>query len=105
MQQLMKEAKLKFTRFNDWVWRNLPSCKEIVKLITASMDARLSLREWILMKVHLFSCDSCINFLKQVKLIRSALRHGGERLDRENSDIKLSDDARARLKDALTFES
>lgn len=101
----MKEAKLKFTKFNYWVWRNLPSCREIVKLITASMDARISWREWVVMKVHLFSCDSCINFLKQVKFIRSVLRQGDQGLDHANSDVRLSDDARTRLKDTLKFEA
>src|SRR6476660_5461582 len=101
----MKEANLKFTRFNNWVWRNLPSCREIVKIVTTSMDARLSWREWLLMKVHLFSCDSCVNFLKQVTFIRTALRNSQEKLDRENSDIRLSDDSRRRIKEKLRFES
>ncbi|HSU24593.1 MAG TPA: zf-HC2 domain-containing protein [Pyrinomonadaceae bacterium] len=101
----MKEANLKFTRFNNWVWRNLPGCREIVKIVTASMDGRLSWREWVLMKVHLFSCDSCVNFLKQVTFIRTALRHSEEKLDRENSDIRLSDESRRRLKEKLRFES
>jgi hypothetical protein len=101
----MKEANLKFTRFNNWVWRNLPSCREIVKIVTASMDGRLSWREWVLMKVHLFSCDSCVNFLKQVTFIRAALRNSEEKLDRENSDIRLSDESRRRLKEKLRFES
>jgi hypothetical protein len=101
----MKEAKLKFTRFNNWVWRNLPACKEVVKLITASLDGRLGLRQWIIMKIHLISCDSCVNFLKQVKLIQSALRRGNAKLEEQNSNLKLSEDARARLKEAVRAES
>src|SRR3954454_20380424 len=101
----MKEANLKFTKFNNWVWRNFPACKEVVKLVTASMDEGLTFREWLVMKVHLYSCDSCVNFLKQIKFIRTTLRHSQEALEHENADIRLSDEARARLKQTISSET
>jgi hypothetical protein len=99
----MKEAKVKHTKFNLWVWRKLPECKQMVKIITASLDDKLSWSEWLLMKIHLLSCDPCLNFLKQIKFIRSALSHSDERLGQMDTSVKLSDDARARIKDALKF--
>ena len=96
----MKEAKVKHTKFNLFVWRKLPACKEMVKVITASMDNKLSWREWLLMKIHLLSCDPCVNFLKQLRFIRTVLRHSDEGLD-EAQHISLSDSARDRIKDAL----
>lgn len=77
----------------------------MVKIITASLDSKLSRTEWILMKVHLLSCDPCVNFLKQIKFIRNALSHSDERLGQVDASVKLSDDARARLKKNLTLES
>jgi hypothetical protein len=97
----MKEAKVKHTKFNLFVWRRLPECKEMVKVITASMDAKLSWREWLLLKIHLLSCDPCLNFLKQLKLIRTVLRIGGDKLGQVESEAKLSEDSRARMKRAL----
>lgn len=97
----MKEAKVKHTKFNLFVWRRLPECKEMVKVITASMDEKLSWREWLLLKIHLLSCDPCVNFLKQLKLIRTVLRVGGDRLGQVESEVKLSEDSRARMKRAL----
>jgi hypothetical protein len=97
----MKEAKVKHTKFNLFVWRRLPECKEMVKVITASMDAKLSWREWLLLKIHLLSCDPCVNFIKQIKLIRAVLRRGGDKLGQVESEVKLSDDSRARMKRAL----
>jgi hypothetical protein len=97
----MKEAKVKHTKFNLFVWRRLPECKEMVKVITASMDAKLSWREWLLLKIHLLSCDPCVNFLKQLKLIRTVLRIGGDKLGQVESEVKLSEDSRARMKRAL----
>ncbi len=65
------------------------------------MDEKLSWREWIVMKIHLLSCDPCINFIKQLRLIRSALRHSDEKIGQQDTGIHLSDDARSRMKKAL----
>ncbi len=97
----MKEAKVKHTKFNILVWRKLTPCREMVKIITASMDTKLSWREWILMKLHLLSCDPCVNFLKQIKFIRTTLSQSDEKLEAEQQHISLSDAARERIKDAL----
>ncbi len=97
----MKEAKVTHTKFNLFVWRNLPKCKEITKLITASMDAKLSWREWFLMKLHMLSCDPCVNFLKQLKFIRTTLHHSDEHPAQNDSNVKLDDNARSRLKEVL----
>lgn len=97
----MKEAQVKHTKFNVWVWRNLPQCKEIVKIITASLDGKISLRNRIVMKIHLLSCNPCVNFLKQLKFLRSAISGGEENLTSAESPEKLSDVARERLKNAL----
>lgn len=97
----MKEAKVKHTRFNLMIWRKLPECKEIVKIITASMDAKLSWREWIVMKIHLLSCDPCINFIKQLRFIKDSLLLGQEKIGQQDTSKKLSEEARSRLKKAL----
>jgi hypothetical protein len=97
----MKESHVKHTKFNLWVWRKLPECREMVKIITASMDEKLSWREWLMMKIHLLSCDPCINFLKQIKFIRTALEQSEGKLSEQDSSMKLSDGARNRLKEAL----
>lgn len=73
----------------------------MVKVITASMDAQLSWREWLLLKIHLLSCDPCVNFIKQLKLIQALLRRGGDKLGEVEREFKLSDDSRARMKRAL----
>jgi hypothetical protein len=97
----MKEAQIKKTRFNFWVWRNLPPCKEIVKLITAAEDGKISLWNRLIMKIHIRACPPCENFLKQLKFLRRALLSRAEKDCEENPSVKLSDDARERLKNAL----
>lgn len=98
----MKETRVKKTKLNIWIWRNLPHCKEIVKIITASLDGKISLRKKIIMKIHLFSCPPCENFLEQLKFLGSALRRSGENPANMKPDVKLSREARQRLKKALS---
>ena len=97
----MKEVQIKKTKFNILIWRNLPSCKEIVKLITASQDGKLSLWNRLIMNIHIRSCRPCQNFLKQLKFLRFALRNHDERNTDETSSVKLSDEARKRMKERL----
>ena len=98
----MKETQVKHTKFNVWIWRNLPPCREIVKLITASLDGKLSWREKIIMKIHLLSCNPCVNFLKQLKFLRGVLQHDcDDKFVAEESAPKLSDKSRERIKNAL----
>ena len=97
----MKESKVKHTRFNLWVWRNLPNCRNMVKVITESMDTKLTWGQWIKLKVHLLSCDPCVNFIKQLNFIRTALLRSEGRLEIEDPKIHLSEGARARMKNAL----
>jgi hypothetical protein len=96
----MKEANVKHTRFNLFVWRKLPACREMVKIITASMDGRVSFKDWLRMKIHLLSCDPCVNFIKQLRFISGAVHQHQERLFNDES-LHLSDDARRRMRDAL----
>lgn len=96
----MKESNVKHTRFNLFIWRGLPPCRDIVKVITASMDGRVSLKDWLSMKIHLLSCDPCVNFIKQLKFIRGAVHRHQEQLLGDES-VHLSDDARHRMREAL----
>ena len=97
----MKEVQIKKTKFNFWVWHNLPPCKDIVKLITASQDGKLSLWNRLIMKIHIRACAPCENFLDQLKFLRRALHKHDEQVSAENSPIKLSDEARERMKEKL----
>ena len=97
----MKESEVKHTRFNLWVWRNLPNCRNMVKVITESMDTKITWGQWIKLKIHLLSCDPCVNFIKQLKFIRTVLLRSEGHLETEDPNVRLSDDARTRMKNAI----
>lgn len=50
------------------------SCQEATRLLSQSMDRKLTLREMILLKAHLFLCDLCQRFETHIRHLRKLLR-------------------------------
>lgn len=51
-----------------------PTCKEVHKLTSESMDRELTMVERARVQVHLVVCNACRNFTDQMNLIRKAMR-------------------------------
>lgn len=83
------------------VWKLLPTCKEFVPILSESLDGKLSLYKRIIVTMHLVTCPSCVRYLKQIKFLREASHKCGEVVTSKEPDVKLSDAARERLKNAL----
>ena len=57
-----------------WLLRRLKPCREIVPLLSESMDRRLTPGERLELRLHLLICAWCARYLKQIKFLRWALR-------------------------------
>lgn len=81
----------------------LPTCKSMVSVMSESMERRLSLRERVVLKLHLWVCAWCAWYLEHLHLMRDSLRQrAGEAADDEStSSVSLSTEARERMKLAL----
>lgn len=82
--------------------RRLPACKEMVALMSQSMERPLTLRERVLLKLHLWVCAWCVFYLEQLRLLRASLR--AAKPVGEYPVASLSADARERIKNALGRE-
>jgi hypothetical protein len=83
-----------------WLLRRLPTCKQTVKVISESMERRLSLRERIVVKLHLWICLWCVWYLEHLQLMRDTIRSKATQdpnLD-PSSLPTLSPEARERMK-------
>ena len=60
--------------FRLWLLRRLKPCREVVPLMSESLDRPLAPGEQIELHLHLFVCAWCACYLKQIKFLRSALR-------------------------------
>ena len=98
----MKAILKKIRRmFNVAAWTYLPACKEIVKIISASLDRKLTLRERIILKLHLMACEPCVHYLDQSQLLSNAAHQLDDELKSDLYEGRLSEEARQRIKNIL----
>lgn len=72
------------------------SCKQASKLISQSLDRPLTWSEKIQLRLHLFMCNPCTQFKRQLNMLRTAMqwiRNGIE----HDSTIKLPLDVKDRI--------
>ena len=54
--------------------RLIPTCRQTSELLSLAQDRPLTLREKVLLYVHLPLCDGCRNFKAQLAFMRRAVR-------------------------------
>src|SRR5215216_1716396 len=86
---------------NRLIFRLLPPCKEIVRIVSASLDRKLTSRERVVMKLHLVACKPCVRYMEQSRFLSAAASQLDENLKDELFTGNLSDEARARIKEVL----
>ncbi len=75
------------------------SCEEIGRLLSESMDRKLSFGQRLEVWIHLSMCRLCSGFARMLKALRQAVRQGRDRLELDvaGQPVKLSGEARARI--------
>ena len=85
-----------------WLLRRLPTCKQTVEVISQSLERPLSLRERVLLKLHLWVCLWCLWYLEHLQIMRDAMRANAAETAEIDSAITLSAEARERIKRQLS---
>lgn len=80
--------------------RRLPDCKTITPTFSASIDRKLTLKERIVTKLHLFTCEACVLYLEQIRFIHNFIHDHSPVLDQASTS--LNDDAKERMKAILS---
>ncbi len=75
---------------NHWMF----NCKEVTKIISASLDRKLPLHQRIGVRIHLLMCKFCARYKKQIYSLRSILSH----TDPTEPHANLSSAAKDRIK-------
>ena len=81
--------------------RRLPPCQQIVQQISQSMERKLTWRENINLKLHLWICALCQWYLEHLHLIRDAARARAADPDGPS----LSPEARERIRRRLSEDN
>ncbi|HYC49304.1 MAG TPA: zf-HC2 domain-containing protein [Burkholderiales bacterium] len=57
----------------------IPSCRETSELLSQALDRPLTVREKLLVRVHLPLCNGCRNFREQLAFMRRAAKDWARR--------------------------
>ena len=72
------------------------SCKQASKLLSQSLDRPLTWSEKIQLRLHLFMCNPCTQFKRQLNMLRTAMQRIRNGIEHDNT-IKLPLDVKNRI--------
>lgn len=86
-----------------WHLLNLP-CEGLTQLASESLDRDLGRLERVALRSHLIYCAPCRRYVRQIRILRLALRHLAARLEADGPmpGPNLPDEVRDSIKRALT---
>lgn len=79
---------------------HLPPCKVMVELFSEARERPLKVREKIVTKLHLFTCEACQRYINQIEKMSDSVKPQDEEAAVEKIP-KMSDEARQRIKATL----
>ncbi len=85
-----------------FVARQLPPCQAVTRLISEARDRRLSVGEWLTIRLHLMVCAFCTRFGHQIACVEIALKAADDQPGKLAGEQEgLSEAARARIRNRL----
>jgi hypothetical protein len=57
-----------------WLGRRLPTCEEVLPVLSQSLERKLTVRERVTLRLHFLICVYCNRYLKQLRLMRASIR-------------------------------
>ena len=76
------------------------SCKETTELASKALDTSLPLKQRIQVRLHLFMCKICSEYVKQLRFLKRVMEDYDHRMDIGQTE-GLSDEARERIRSHL----
>lgn len=72
------------------------NCKQASKLVSQSLDRPLSWSERLQLKLHLFMCNPCRQFKRQLQMLRTAMQRIRNDIEHDCT-IQLAPDVKNRI--------
>lgn len=80
------------------------TCKQASRLTSQSLDRPLSWSERMQLKFHLFICNACRRFNRQLRLLSDAVKRIAHLTEHDHS-IQLSTEAKQRITQAIEINN
>jgi hypothetical protein len=97
-------AKIK-AKLKQWLGRKTEDCKTVSPLFSYELDRQLSLIEKLCVRLHLFTCGACLNYVSNLKFMTEVFHTQEENLEHEKIHVSLSPEAKERIKAKLKIQN
>ena len=77
------------------------TCKDASRLVSEGLERPLGFRERWSLRLHLWLCDNCRRFERQLRLLRRALRKLARGAETATQGPELPSEARERIRKAI----
>ncbi len=88
-------------KFKLWLASKTEHCKSVSPLFSLQRERKLSLIETFRLRLHLFTCSACLNYVTNLNFMHDVFQAQRNQPETDQFQIKLSSDAKERLKKAI----
>src|ERR1043165_7117841 len=93
-------ANLK-TKFKQWLSMKTEDCKSVSPLFSYAYDRKLSLIERLRVRIHLYTCGACLNYVSNLKFMHEVFHTQAENCNNEKIHVPLNAESKEPIKQAL----
>lgn len=92
-------------KFKKWLAIKAEECKTVAPLFSFALDRKLSLIEKLRVRLHLYTCGACLNYVSNLKFMHQVFERQEENFTDEKIHASLSPEARERIKEKLKAQN
>jgi hypothetical protein len=88
-------------KFKQWLALKTEDCKQVSPLFSYAYDRKLSLIEKLRVRLHLYTCGACLNYVSNLKFMHEVFQAQEEMGENEKVQVSLSPESKERIKQTL----
>jgi len=92
-------------KFKKWLSIKAEECKTVAPLFSYAYDRKLSLLEKLRVRLHLYSCGACMNYVSNLKFMHEVFHTQKKDFENEKIHGSLSPEAKERIKQKLNEQN
>jgi hypothetical protein len=92
-------------KLKTWLAMKTEDCKTVSPLFSDALDRKLSLLEKLRVRLHLFTCGACLNYVSNLEFMHEVFHAQEECLENEKIHVSLSPEAKERIKEKLRTQN
>lgn len=92
-------------KFKIWLGKKTEDCKTVAPLFSYAFDRKLSLIEKLRVRLHLYTCGACLNYVSNLKFMHEVFERQEENFDTAKIHTPLSPEAKERIKEKLRTQN